>query len=320
MRNLCWLCVRRSSILFERTSLLEAAVPSCDLAIKPFVGEPRVRDLDLAEELGFSEPRWIRKLIKRYEADLERLGVCATVSQTSGSLGGRPATEFWLNKKQALFIIAKSETSLAVDITIKVIEKFDAYERGLISNAPAVAALPDFNDPAEAALPIVHVKDGTVFANSRDVAAYFGKRHDHVLDKINKIWLRAPHRGLPNFRETPMTNFQNGQEYRTFDMTKDGFTFLVMGFTGAEAEGFKWKYIDRFNEMEECLRNPPAVPALPAVPSAALPVVHIKDGKVFANSRDVAAYSGKLHKDVLRDIDQTLENIHDANLRSGPYC
>lgn len=45
------------------------------------------------------------------------------------------------------------------------------------------------------------------------------------------------------------------------DMTKDGFTLLVMGYTGAKAMEFKLAYIKRFNEMEAELRN--QVPQVP---------------------------------------------------------
>jgi hypothetical protein len=52
--------------------------------------EPRIRDLDLAEKLGFKEPRAIRKLIKRYEkaGDLPCIHVRDTVSRTSMPRGG----------------------------------------------------------------------------------------------------------------------------------------------------------------------------------------------------------------------------------------
>ncbi|MFT9364823.1 MAG: phage antirepressor KilAC domain-containing protein [Gluconobacter sp.] len=93
-------------------------------------GELRILDTDLATRLGFDRPRDIRKLIKRYEAELGKMGVCATVALTSGEAGGRPGKAYYLNKKQAIFITAKSETAEATEITIEIIEKFDAYERG----------------------------------------------------------------------------------------------------------------------------------------------------------------------------------------------
>ncbi|BCZ76092.1 hypothetical protein [Komagataeibacter phage phiKX1] len=109
------------------------------IAINPqlMAGELRIKDEDLGARLGFTRPRDIRKIIARYLPELERMGVCATVSQTSGSKGGRPTDAYYLNRKQAIFITAKSETADATDITIEIIERFDAYERG---NAPTVKA------------------------------------------------------------------------------------------------------------------------------------------------------------------------------------
>jgi len=102
------------------------------LAVQTVEGEARIRDLDLAERLGFAEPRMIRNLIKRHADSLDKLGVRATVKQTpeNNGLGGAPSIVYFLNRKQAIFITAKSETVNATDITIEIIEKFDAYERG----------------------------------------------------------------------------------------------------------------------------------------------------------------------------------------------
>jgi hypothetical protein len=72
-------------------------------------GEPRARDLDIADRLGFSQQRDIRKLIERHKAELQAFGVCATVAQTSGPKGGRPATEYWLNEEQALLVSILSD-------------------------------------------------------------------------------------------------------------------------------------------------------------------------------------------------------------------
>lgn len=104
-----------------------------------YEGELRVLDADLAIRLGFSQPRDIRKLIKRYLPELDRMGVRATVAQTPSERGGRPAEAYYLNRKQAIFITAKSETAEAADITIEIIERFDAYERG--EAKPAIPAL-----------------------------------------------------------------------------------------------------------------------------------------------------------------------------------
>lgn len=46
-------------------------------------------------------------------------------------------------------------------------------------------------------------------------------------------------------------------------MTREGFTILAMGFTGAKAVEFKIKYIQAFNAMEAELRQRSSIPALP---------------------------------------------------------
>lgn len=103
-----------------------------ELMIRNIENEPRILDLDLGIHLGFASPIDIRKLIRRHEEALSRLGVIATMATTPGESGGRPGAEFYLNKKQATLITAKSDTDNAMDIIVEVIEKFDAYERGLI--------------------------------------------------------------------------------------------------------------------------------------------------------------------------------------------
>lgn len=60
-----------------------------------------------------------------------------------------------------------------------------------------------------------------------------------------------------------------GRTIPTMNMTKDGFVFLVMGFTGLRAAQFKEAYITRFNEMEAGAAQV-LVPALPDFSTPAL--------------------------------------------------
>lgn len=107
--------------------------------------------------------------------------------------------------------------------------------------------------------PIVFVRDGEVFANSREVAIYFDKRHDDVMKAIRKLVETEPTLGLRNFADTPYVDGQNGQTYRSFDMDQDGFALLAMGFTGQKALRWKLKYIEAFNTMRAQLAKPQAV-------------------------------------------------------------
>lgn len=98
--------------------------------------------------------------------------------------------------------------------------------------------------------PVVTVKEGEAFANSRDVAAYFGKRHDDVLKAIRNLLDQERELGVRNFAETPYVEPQNGQTYKSYDMDRDGFALLAMGFTGSKALKWKMRYIEAFNAMQ----------------------------------------------------------------------
>lgn len=119
-----------------------------------------------------------------------------------------------------------------------------------------------FSDETERKLPVVFDRDGVVMATSRDVADYFGKRHDHVLRDIdNLLKSLAPQNWGAKFRE--IVGFDEGanRDVRYFEMTRDGFVLLAMGFTGNKALEFKLKYLDAFNRMEAALKAAALDPA-----------------------------------------------------------
>ena len=88
---------------------------------------------------------------------------------------------------------------------------------------------------------------------SLDVAETFGKRHDNVLRDIRELGCSSEFR-LLNFEESGYTNAQ-GKKQPMIYMTRDGFTLLVMGYTGDLAMRFKEAYIKQFNAMEVSLRG-----------------------------------------------------------------
>ena len=86
--------------------------------------------------------------------------------------------------------------------------------------------------------PVVAIKDGKVSADSRDVAALFTKEHRNVLRDIRELIAKEPSLGLLNFE--PFTiNDLTGESTSHYEMDRDGFTLLAMGFTGEKA--LKWK-------------------------------------------------------------------------------
>lgn len=93
----------------------------------------------------------------------------------------------------------------------------------------------------------------TARVDSRFVAQFFDKRHDDVLKSIRNLDCSDEFR-LRNFAESSYKNEQ-GKRQPCYAMTKDGFTFLVMGYRGKKAARFKEMYIRRFNEMEQYIKT-----------------------------------------------------------------
>ncbi len=104
--------------------------------------------------------------------------------------------------------------------------------------------------------PIVTNCDGVVTTLSTDVANVFGKRHCDVLRAVESILKTTTEEHKRNFALV-LTDVPIGhgatRKSKAYRLTRDGFTFLAMGFTGAKAQQFKWAYIDAFNKMEQTL-------------------------------------------------------------------
>lgn len=93
----------------------------------------------------------------------------------------------------------------------------------------------------------LYCKNGKdVYVSSRKVAEIFEKEHKHVLEAIRSVECSDKF-SQPNFR---LSEYKvRGKQYPEYLLTKDGFTFLVMGFTGEKAARFKEAYIVAFNGM-----------------------------------------------------------------------
>lgn len=110
---------------------------------------------------------------------------------------------------------------------------------------------------------MVSVSDGEPITDSKIVAKVFGKRHADVIRAVENIDCSDEFR-LRNFAlvmESMTYNNSAGKEVvketkRTglVSMTKDGFMFLVMGFTGQKAAKFKEAFIKAFNWMYDQIK------------------------------------------------------------------
>ncbi len=92
-------------------------------------------------------------------------------------------------------------------------------------------------------------KETVPMTDSLKVADVFGKRHKNIIQAVKELDCSEEFRRL-NFQPSYYLNEQNKRQPK-FNMTQDGFTFLVMGFRGKKAAEFKEAYIKQFNEMRE---------------------------------------------------------------------
>ena len=101
---------------------------------------------------------------------------------------------------------------------------------------------------------LVEVKKDRIFCKSNLVAELFEKRHDNILRDIRELLETCSKEfSFLNFEES--TYKVKGKEYPCYNLSKDGFTMLAMGFTGEKATQFKELYINKFNEMERILTS-----------------------------------------------------------------
>jgi len=96
------------------------------------------------------------------------------------------------------------------------------------------------------------MKDKQAVTSSLQVAEVFDKQHKHVMEAIKNKLNSAENSAQYNlmFAEGVYKD-KSGKSNPMYYMNRDGFSFIVMGFTGHKADSFKLQYIKAFNEMEQ---------------------------------------------------------------------
>ncbi len=97
-------------------------------------------------------------------------------------------------------------------------------------------------------------KQEVTVVSSLDIAETFEKRHADVLRDIEKLGCSKEFRER-NFAFSEYKVEGNNKTYPEYLITRDGFTLLVMGYTGEKAMKFKEAYIRQFNAMEKALQG-----------------------------------------------------------------
>lgn len=97
----------------------------------------------------------------------------------------------------------------------------------------------------------ISVQDNQLYTPSTRIAEVFNRQHKDVLRAIRNLDC-SEYFNERNF--TPVKYKDTKGELREmYNVTKDGFMFLVMGFTGKQAAVIKEAYINAFNSMAEAL-------------------------------------------------------------------
>ena len=161
-------------------------------------------------------------------------------------------------------------------------------------------------------LPMITERDGIPVTTSRAVAEQFGKQHKNVIQSIDG--LRATLDETEDGREFNGLNFQpvtlpdaKGESRPAYLLTRDGFTLLAMGFTGAKAVQFKVAYINAFNRMERLIKGNGVTAPAPALQS------------IERRLEALEQYTGANKPDPLaEEVDTFLQAIRAA-IESGEY-
>ncbi len=133
---------------------------------------------------------------------------------------------------------------------------------------------------------LVIMHDQQAVTTSLKVAESFSKNHADVMRSIRNL-TQQNCRVKNMFAESTYVN-RRGQEQPMYYMNRDGFSLLVMGFTGGAALQFKLKYIEAFNKMDEMIKEQ----SLPQTPEEQLAltmqVANRLVGRVDKVEKDIA--------------------------------
>lgn len=98
---------------------------------------------------------------------------------------------------------------------------------------------------------LINIKNDEAVTTSLRIADVFGKAHRSVLRKIEQIISEndSAQNCAQCFKRSSYKD-ESGKRNPMYYINRDGFVFLVMGFTGKKANEWKWRYIQAFNQME----------------------------------------------------------------------
>lgn len=101
-----------------------------------------------------------------------------------------------------------------------------------------------------------NTEEEVVYVHSRDIAENFEKQHKNILQSIERL-KKNEHLAENSAQYFIDSEYKDssGKVNKEYLITRDGFSLLVMGFTGQKAFEWKLKYIEAFNRLEQMIRD-----------------------------------------------------------------
>ncbi|MFQ8632113.1 MAG: Rha family transcriptional regulator [Intestinibacter bartlettii] len=149
--------------------------------------------------------------------------------------------------------------------------------------------------------------EGQPVVSSREVANNFEKKHKHVLECIENLKEGVAEKSADLFIESKYQHPQNKQWYKEYLLTRDGFSLLVMGFTGAKALEWKLKYIEAFNKMEQYIKEQ----QVPQLTEKQMLQLQILNGDEMERIGALKQYEGVITKPLIDTIEKQSDAINE---------
>ncbi len=163
--------------------------------------------------------------------------------------------------------------------------------------------------------PEITITNGRVVTTSIAIAEFFDKRHDDVLKKI-RLMDCSTEFNARNFADVTYTDAK-GEQRPMYQITKNGFVFLVMGFTGKKAAAFKEAYIAEFNRMEKQLWEQKQLALSSPAMNINFPLSWFSEHHPYATMNYVDRNTLQLDTSVLFDMPSPAMRIFNELRRNG---
>ena len=154
------------------------------------------------------------------------------------------------------------------------------------------------------------VEDGTVYCSSLQIAEYFEKEHKIVLRSIDNLIEMDGELDRHDF--VPMSYPDSyGRSQRGFLMTRDGFMFLAMGFTGEAAYKIKKLIIAEYNRMESEIRQARELLAHVGPTLSPLEMMRNQLDLMIQQEKEIKALQSRVtqYEDVISKVKEDLDRI-----------